>query len=245
MPMPDSWREAYLCHARSEPYRVACAQAEHRCAELTAGGFYVAYSGGKDSLVALDLCARFKPPVVFYDFGTSAAKGSNVMPQWLREEVRQTVIDHYGLELVVATKHRNFLCGMKYAWPGVRIVTIPDAVFWLTGVREAAQRFGWSTAVVGLRRQESVRRRHRIDANRWVSAEQPEVWPVADWTENDIWAHIVNRNLPYSSYYDRCARLTGTYEGIRMTSLFSDGTKGIEDGLHGVLFAEDRPRGAQ
>jgi phosphoadenosine phosphosulfate reductase len=243
MPMPESWREAYLCHARSESYRVALAQAEQRCAELAAGGFYVAYSGGKDSLVALDLCAQFKPPVVFYDFGTPEAKQSNVIPQWLREEVQQTISGHYGLELVVVTKHRNFLCGMEYAWPGTRVVTIPDPVFWLEGVREVAQGFGWRTAVVGLRRQESVRRKHRIDANRWVSEEQQEVWPVADWTERDIWAHIVSRDLPYSTYYDRCAQVTGTYEGLRMTSLFSDGLKGIGDDLHGVAFWADRPRG--
>lgn len=243
--MPESWREAYLCHARSESYRVALAQAEQRCAELAAGGFYVAYSGGKDSLVALDLCAQFKPPVVFYDFGTPEAKAANVVPQWLREEVRTTVVDHYHLRLLVVTKGRNFLDAPETRWPGVEVANIPDPMFWLEGVREVARSRGWTTSVVGLRRQESVRRRHRIDANRWVSEEQQEVWPVADWSEREVWAHIVSRGLPYSRYYDRCAEVTGTYEGIRMTSLFQDGTKGIGDDLHSVLFWQDRPTGGE
>lgn len=244
--MPESWREAYLCHARSEDYRRALAQAEQRCARLAEdASFYVAYSGGKDSLVALDLCAQFKPPVVFYDFGTPEAKAANVIPQWLREEIWDTVVDHYELELLVVTKRRNFQTwnGPEKAWPGVHVYPVPDPVFWLEGVRAVAQQFGWWTAVVGLRRQESIRRKRRIDANRWVSEEQQEVWPVADWTERDIWAHIVSRGLPYSTYYDRCAQVTGTYEGLRMTSLFSDGLKGIGDDLHGVAFWADRPRG--
>lgn len=243
MSMIPSWRDVFCHHAETDGYQAALEASRKRCEDLRDGSFYVAYSGGKDSLVCLDLLANRCPPVIFYDFGMAEAKDANVVPDWLREEVYQTVVIDYGLRLEVVTKYRNFTDGPWAHWPDANVATIPSDTFWLEGVRVVAEGWGWTTSVVGLRRQESVRRRHRIDANRWIAVQQEECWPVAEWSEQDIWAYIASKDLPYSSYYDRCAEVTGSYEGLRMTSLFQDGTKGIEDGLHGVEFWRDRPHG--
>jgi len=75
----------------------------------------------------------------------------------------------------------------------------------------------------------------RVEINR-RAADRARLWKLLD--EIRAETSDVARLIP-----EDCAEVTGSYEGLRMTSLFQDGTKGIEDGLHGVEFWRDRPRG--
>jgi len=87
-------------------------------------------------------------------------------------------------------------------------------------------------------------RRKRVAAHNWISQDMPEVWPVAEWSDMDRWAHAVRYALPYSRVYDEKATIEGTYIGLRMRSLFDDGRKGISDSsMDGALFWRDRPHG--
>jgi 3'-phosphoadenosine 5'-phosphosulfate sulfotransferase (PAPS reductase)/FAD synthetase len=86
-------------------------------------------------------------------------------------------------------------------------------------VMPALRREGYDLAFVGLRREESLKRRRRMDAGRWLSTGIMECWPLAEWTWMDVWAYIISRGLPYLSFYDRVAPVVG-YERARFTTLF-------------------------
>lgn len=59
---------------------------------------------------------------------------------------------------------------------------------------------------------------------------------MAQWTWQDVWAHIVRNSLPYVSVYDDVAELVG-YERARFASFFDRdlyhlGTENVDNVLH-------------
>lgn len=249
--MPPSWRDAFANHARTLEHRAALDDARRRIDEAM-GSYhlaYVAFSGGVDSLCCLDLVAHSGMTFVVghYDFGRPDTKASNVFPEWLEREVESVVCGYYGLPLNVTTKRRNFssteaMTAGRHALVDVHVVD--DELFWILGSHSTARSLGCTCSVVGLRAQESRKRKHRTASGDWVSQDMPEVWPVAQWSDMDRWAYVVMHNLPYSMVYDRKAEVEGTYMGLRMRSLHDDHAKGISaQGEDGLLFWRDRPRG--
>ena len=250
MAMPDSWREMFAAHAQSALYQERLEQARSRLLAAPDGMLHVAFSGGKDSLVCLDLALETLGPerlwVAHYDFGRPDAKVSNVFPEWFEREVEQTVRGHFGLALTVITKPRNFRTieqSSANRQEGTRVILLGDGEFWIRGVAQRARQAGCVASIVGLRAKESGARRRRVKQGDWISGGLPEVWPIADWSETDVWAHIVARGLPYTRAYDEQAALFGTYLGLRTRSLFDDGCKAVSDGaVDGVLHWRDRPQ---
>jgi len=83
--------------------------------------------------------------------------------------------------------------------------------FWLKHrpMREAVRRFGHP--FVGIRVDESQRReqmyyRHGCNA---IDLKNPRSWPLAFWTEQDVWEYVKRFSLPYSTVYDMGYRRTG------------------------------------
>ena len=251
MSIPPSWQDAFMQHAHSPEYSAALGNATQRIEDMR-GQYrraYLSFSGGLDSLCCLDLVARsgMNMLVGHYDFGRPGAKASNVFPEWVEHEIEHTVCEHYGLPLHVVTKGRNFP-SLAAATSGrhelATIHVIDDSEFWISGSQRIALELGCDCSVVGLRAQESIGRRKRVAAHNWISQDMPEVWPVAEWSDMDRWAHVVRYALPYSRVYDEKATIEGTYIGLRMRSLFDDGRKGISDSsMDGALFWRDRPHG--
>jgi len=252
MAMPDSWREMFLQHASGMDYAQALQAAKQRLHEAADryDRLHVAFSGGKDSLVCLHLAVQLLDPeqlwVAHYDFGRPSAKGSNVFPEWFERETESVVVQYFGMPLTVITKRRNFRSeeeALERRLPGVQVQFVEDAAFWIKATEGVAKTHGCNASVVGLRAQEGAGRKKRVGGNQWISSTMPEVWPVADWSELDVWAHIISHNLPYTSAYDRQAALTGSYIGLRTRSLFDDGCKYVTStDIDGVLFWRDRPR---
>jgi 3'-phosphoadenosine 5'-phosphosulfate sulfotransferase (PAPS reductase)/FAD synthetase len=249
--MTPTWHDTFSDHAQTAEHRAALDDARRRIDDAlrTYHLPYVAFSGGVDSLCCLDLMARRDAPFVVghYDFGRPDAKASNVFPEWLEREVESVVCGHYGLPLHVVTKRRNFTSQTAMTanrHDRVTVHVVDDGEFWIKGAQRIARSLGCTCNVVGLRAQESVKRKHRTTSANWVSQDMPEVWPVAQWSDLDRWAYVVTHGLPYSVVYDRKAEVEGTYMGLRMRSLHDDSRKAVSDhGVDGSLFWRDRPRG--
>ena len=79
----------------------------------------------------------------------------------------------------------------------------------------------WDIAIVALRREESLRRRRRMDAGTAGIKRGRESWPMADWTWLDVWAYIVEHGIPYHPVYDRQAELGIGYDRSRYHWSFS------------------------
>lgn len=148
-------------------------------------GFFLAFSGGKDSVVIEDLTKKagvafdihynitgIDPPELVYFI-------RNNYPTIVYEKPLENIwrlVERKGLP----RRNARFCCEyLKEHSGGGRIV--------LTGIR-------W---------QESWRRKKRsmVETCRWVKAKS-FLHPIIDWTTAEVWEYIKHNELPYCSLYD-------------------------------------------
>lgn len=173
----------------------------------------VAYTGGKDSGVALALWRE-----------TLAQSG--------RGPLRAISVDT-GLKFPQVTAFRDRLCAdwgveLTIARPEVDLSAYPVAKDKVTCCRDlkiaplgrAVRETGTLALLTGLRRDEHPSRAMRPYAEHRPATELcPEHWQVnviLDWTEMDVWAFVTGGNLPYCELYHEGYRSLGCIPCTRM-----------------------------
>jgi phosphoadenosine phosphosulfate reductase len=188
---------------------------------------YVACSFQKESTVIMDLLLRIEPKARFFTLDTGL-----LFPQtyetWRRLEER------YGVKVEVyqgmSLERQRHLHGDRL-WE-----SDPDACCGIRKVAPLTEALaGVDAWITGIRREQS---RERASAPKLHWDEKHELWkgnPLADWTEKDVWRHVVDNDLPYNELHDRgydsigCTHCTrpGRGRGGRWA-----GSDKIECGLH-------------
>jgi 3'-phosphoadenosine 5'-phosphosulfate sulfotransferase (PAPS reductase)/FAD synthetase len=158
---------------------------------------YVAFSGGKDSTVLLHLTLQCQSdvPVFHWDYGI-------FMPRVFETEIQENAVK----------------LGAKNVMVEQRLSTREDCKFGYQGFFGATHKFmvtkGLEAALIGLRREESNKRKAKIREGR-----KGECYPLADWTYRDVWAYIVSNGLPYPKVYDIYGPLLG-WDKARFVTFF-------------------------
>ncbi|MFN3804007.1 MAG: phosphoadenosine phosphosulfate reductase family protein [Pyrobaculum sp.] len=159
----------------------------------------VSYSGGKDSLVALDLTAR--AGVSFYIYFND----TGLEPPETYENLREIEV-RYKAEVIVGKAGDAF-------WRGVERFGLPARDYrWCCKVVKLApttrvlkERFPQGyISVVGQRGAESFLRAKlpRVSQSRWVAGSLVAA-PIQGWTALEVWLYIYLYRLPYNPAYER------------------------------------------
>jgi phosphoadenosine phosphosulfate reductase len=150
------------------------------------GGYYLAFSGGKDSIVIYDLAVKGE---VKFD---AHYNRTGIDPP----EVIYFMREHYP-DLIIDRPKYNI-------WKGIEQNGMPTRLArWCCRLLKEDSADG-RYVVSGVRWEESSRRRQRrmFEACMASSKQKWYLHPIIDWTNNEIWEYIYQNELPYCSLYD-------------------------------------------
>lgn len=167
---------------------------------------YVAFSGGKDSTCVLHLVLEQKPDimVLHWDYGPY------YIPRWLEREFIRNAKKIGARNVRVETSP-------EYKRLGRKAINVLGREY-LGKLVPRLKKEGYDLVFVGLRKEESLKRRRRINRREYAGV-IPECWPIAEWSWEDVWAYILSHNLPYASVYDLYAPVVG-WDKVRLTTFF-------------------------
>lgn len=203
--MKDEWRETFQAYSRLPEHVAEVEQAIDTISTALDKRCYVSYSGGKDSTVLLHLVLQQAPTILVahWDYGPG------FMPREIENEIVQNAVAMGATNLEIYTSEQYEAGRPDWA------VFAPEFIGRVVPRLKAR---GYRRAFVGLRAEESCKRKRRIKRHETIVMD--ECWPLASWTWLDVWAYIVANNLPYLSHYDKVAELQGSYRNVRLCTLF-------------------------
>lgn len=201
--MHDLEKRRFRLHANTTDYQNRVSRARE-CVQAIADRFdnpCLHVSGGKDSLVLWHLSMQncgFDWPVYHFDNGLLNVPG---VTEYVREQARSWNADLYVRSSEAANDERMVVeegHGYNGYW----------GQYWsLVGEH------GWSVRVLGIRADESPQRRERFSGTPPIDSDGNDIAtaPIHQLTTADVWAYIVDNELPYHDIYDRQGEL---YDGI-------------------------------
>lgn len=167
---------------------------------------YVAFSGGKDSLVMLHLIRReANVPALFGD------------DEHLYPGTEEMIARMSNLHRICGSVQH---CEWYQSW-SERPDDLPEGAVWVDSdpdegsIIHYAREHGFDGAAIGIRTEESgARTVHIRSQGKLFFACEKQVWqcaPIAGWSARDVWGYIVRHDLEYHPAYDVMAE-----EGIEM-----------------------------
>lgn len=194
-------REACRLHARLRGFRAKVARAQATTAELLgrANTPYVAFSGGKDSTVCLSLARAQKPDI-------PAIMSHD---QWLLPETDEFI--HRVPQLTVIAGPHVHAGGVR-TWHNTR--PNDPLITWIDCHSYPLERYvarqGYDGAIIGLRAAEAGYRARHISAKGTCFQRVngvTQAYPIAGWSDMDVWAYLLSTGTPYNTAYDRMSEL--------------------------------------
>lgn len=170
---------------------------------------YIAFSGGKDSTVILEIVRKQRPDiaVVYFDADCAYPETVDILNSY---EERGIKITRWGCEPLLDTIRKH----------GIDNPNLGSITMWTTVYNPAwrlMQEFGYDCVFLGLRKQESRARRilrstkGPIYYNKFEAIIKSN--PIIDWKDEDVWAFIHSRDLPYNRAYDKGVDRISYYAG--------------------------------
>ena len=155
-------------------------------------GYYLAFSGGKDSVVLYDLAIKAK-----VKFDAHYSQGGIDPPElvkFIRNTYPNVIFDRPKMSV----------------WQGIQIHQMPRRQSrWCCELIKEQQGSG-RTVLTGIRWAESARRKQlRMFEICRADGTKKYLHPFIDWNTNEVWEYIKDNHLPYCSLYDEGFRRLG------------------------------------
>jgi phosphoadenosine phosphosulfate reductase len=192
-PMFDPSEEDMYQFAITRPLEKKIAQAiaiiqeyEPKAMELSPDGYYVAFSGGKDSIVLLDLFRRAGVKHKAYYNNTTIDPPELV--RFIRKNYADVAWNNPEIGLISIVE--------KWGYP-------TQKVRWCCEIFKEHGGEGLFKSI-GVRGPESPRRKGlwRV-LNNHTKNNSPILCPIVYWTDDDIWNYIRQNNMAYCELYDQ------------------------------------------
>ncbi len=165
----------------------------------------VAVSGGKDSLVMLDLAIHLNPLCVVWhwDYGI-------YMPRPLEEEVLKVLQEHFHLRTPQLTVDKRMSQDPESS-AGYRA--------FFKAISTHLERYDITLNLIGLRSEESCARKRRCRNATEQQGTVTNFFPLRGWRWKDIWAYLISHGIPYPSPYDLRGPFLG-WDKVRFVTFF-------------------------
>jgi sulfate adenylyltransferase subunit 2 len=213
--MKDSWRDTFLLFSETEEHQARMAEAREAMHDMVVSYRkpYVAFSGGKDSTVLLWMAMQETSPmmVLHIDFGRW------LMPRAIFREILRNA-HAQGATLRIETSAQWERAGRNLPKRGI----FGPVLF--GRIEPQLVEEGYDLCLLGLRAEESLKRRRRT-GECWSDrpAQIETAYPMRDLTWMDVWACIVSKGLPYLRYYDQQEHIGIGYDVSRISSFYVAG----------------------
>lgn len=181
---------------------------------------YVAFSGGKDSTCLLHLVLQHKPDVMVFHWDY----GPYLMPRPAEQE---------AIEIAKKLGAQNIIVDTSEQYKSRQDTGIWYKEFFGRVTKYLLEE-NYDLAFIGIRKEESVSRRLRIQEGHSLTRIK-ECWPIQNWTWRDVWAYIFANNVPYHSVYDMYAPVVGWDKARFVTFFDPEFEKFGNPNLDGVL----------
>lgn len=171
----------------------------------------LSFSAGKDSVVLLDLAVKcgFKGELVFFKYGIytdveTPQENINLLKYYAKEHNLK-----YHILRCLGEVDCWEMCGKFTLFPNSKT---EQKAFSITNMDFKKQNFifekntGTDLSIIGMRKQESNRRKLLLSSRGEVYQTKTRnsitCCPIANFSNDDIWAYIFSNELPYLSIYD-------------------------------------------
>ena len=201
-------REMFMMHSETKRYQSAIEYLD-QIIENAISKYektIISFSGGKDSLVMMHRILKHNKKVMVFhwDYGR----------YYVPRDIEKATID------MIKTMTNNYTIETSVLYEKAK--RKPSNIFYKVFFGHTRNKFikrGYDLQFIGLREEESLKRKRKIDNNPYRFDKIVECYPLHRLTWKDVWAYIISNDLPYLKIYDKYAKLIG-YDKVRFSTFY-------------------------